>query len=161
MKLKFTLEVCTTLHRQTFIVYCEFFVSLLGRGLCCEWSFFSDKPLSHVLFFLCFSLFAHTCLCVSLYVHDPSSPGWMLCNHSSVRSLWGTIVGAFFYYHILQVIFFLLFYVTTFSRMPHYFICKDETVLFLLQTHTHVSASPAFSLNSILSRFHFIMVRGL
>lgn len=48
------------------------------------------------LMFLAVCTHVSVCVCVSLYVHDPSSPGWMLCNHSSVRSLWGTIVGAFF-----------------------------------------------------------------
>lgn len=49
------------------------------------------------LMFLAVCTHVSVCVCVSLYVHDPSSPGWMLCNHSSVRSLWGTIVGAFFF----------------------------------------------------------------
>lgn len=67
MKLKFTLEVCTTLHRQTFIVYCEFFVSLLGRGLCCEWSFFFWQAACLMFCFSYVSRCLHTrvCVCVS------------------------------------------------------------------------------------------------
>lgn len=95
MKLKFTLElwVCSDVRP------CEAKRSLCFWGFKLWMILFPlTSSLSHVLFFLCFSPLAHTCLCVcvSLCVHDPPLPGWMLCNHSSVRSLWGTTVGAFF-----------------------------------------------------------------
>lgn len=104
MKLKFTLEVfvCSNVRLSTgkhLLCIVNFLFLFWEEVYVVNDPFFLTSRLSHFLFFfLCFSLFAHTCLCVcvSLYVHDPSSPGWMLCNHSSVRSLWGTIVGAFF-----------------------------------------------------------------
>lgn len=104
MKLKFTLEVfvCSNVRLSTgkhLLCIVNFLFLLWEEVYVVNDPFFLTSRLSHVLFFLCFLLFAHTCLCVcvSLYVHDPSSPGWMLCNHSSVRSLWGTTVGAFFF----------------------------------------------------------------
>lgn len=100
MKLKFTLEVfvCSNVRLSTGIlwIFCFSFgkrfmlwmILFFWQAACLIFCFF--------LMFLAVCTHVSVCVCVSLYVHDPSSPGWMLCNHSSVRSLWGTIVGAFF-----------------------------------------------------------------
>lgn len=79
---------------------CVHLTSFYFRGLSLFWGFvlrvhtFPRNGLSHLLFFLCFSLFAHpgASVCVCLPCARPSLPGWMLCYHSSVRSLWGMTV---------------------------------------------------------------------
>lgn len=54
------------------------------------------------------AVFAHTCF----FAPSPPPPGWMLCNHSSVRSLWGTTAAFFvlfcFVYYYLRVLLVLL-----------------------------------------------------